>query len=75
MSIFDDDDKFGFNSSLKHDSINRTHAIKIDHNSIHEDTHPETFHNSIHDHSRIHEAMHLGNDNIISPFNHGKKDK
>ena len=75
MSVFDDDNKFGFNNSFKHDSVRETHTIKINHNSIHEDKHPSNFHNSIHDHSRIHESMHLGNHNTISPFNHGNKQK
>ncbi len=43
----------------------------IDHNDIHKNlmNHPDTKHEDIHDHDKIHEAMHLGSDNISNPMN------
>ena len=44
----------------------------IDHSDIHKNLSkdPDTLHKDIHDHSKIHEAMHLGSDKINNPLNH-----
>ena len=43
----------------------------VDHRDLHknEAKHPDTFHKDKHDHSKIHEAMHLGKDKISNPLN------
>ena len=52
--------------------FNDDNKSTINHSDIHKNlsNHPDTFHKDIHDHSKIHEAMHLGKDKINNPFNH-----
>lgn len=58
----------------KHGFGNRSSSsFGISHSSIHDSKHNKNFHSSIHDHKKIHESMHLGKDNVISPFNHKHK--
>lgn len=47
------------------------HGI-VNHDDIHRNLRdePDTIHKDSHDHSKIHEAMHLGQDNINNPLNH-----